>query len=89
MYESINFSAKTMANRKGSITINSAFPAEKNEKQEPETLNEKPGTNQQKQKLSFKEKFEFEQLEKELPQLQEEVAFGFLMTKREPSSPSW
>ncbi|HNP00138.1 MAG TPA: ABC-F family ATP-binding cassette domain-containing protein [Ferruginibacter sp.] len=67
-----NYSQYREAKEKEKLTADSGKPAEKNEKQEPETLNEKPGTNQQKQKLSFKEKFEFEQLEKELPQLQEE-----------------
>lgn len=67
-----NYSQYREAKEKEKLTADSGKPAEKNEKQEPETPNEKPGTNQQKQKLSFKEKFEFEQLEKELPQLQEE-----------------
>ncbi len=67
-----NYSQYREAKEKEKLTADSGKTAEKNEKQEPETLNEKPGTNQQKQKLSFKEKFEFEQLEKELPQLQEE-----------------
>jgi ATP-binding cassette subfamily F protein uup len=39
---------------------------------QPETKNEKRETNNQKQKFSFKEKYEFDQLEKELPQLQDE-----------------
>ena len=67
-----NYSQYREAKEKEKLTADSGKTAEKNEKQEPETLNEKPGTNQQKQKLSFKEKFEFEQLEKELPQQKEE-----------------
>jgi ATP-binding cassette subfamily F protein uup len=42
------------------------------EKKTDETKAVKPETGNEKQKISFKEKFEFEQLEKEIPELQKE-----------------